>query len=374
MKKFNLFGEKGILSGKRVFLLTCSAAVLLTGVTSVAASGNIKSQGLIICDNDTPDTSDDVIFDATDLTMLETEIDAATEAAVQGKNDLVDKLKEKLPSSVTDGLGDNPSYDDIAEAIGNIGKGANFTASDLLMGKIGYDGSNLVTGTMPNKGAFTSTGLKAGESLIIPEGYHNGSGYVEAASLASQTGVTGTYTNTHDTEDTSDDTEEDLVAATADNLSLGTAAWVDGQYIVGNGADNNSYYALGYTTGVAESLNSANIQYTYHTHTGNSSSKGGCYTTPVYHSHSNSCYYEATKGELVYDGDKIYRRYTCSHCGNSSIQGDGVNDNGSSTIICSYCLNKGDYKCGKSTSTIESYKLSCGKTTASIESAILTFD
>lgn len=245
MKKFNLFGEKGILSGKRVFLLTCSAAVLLTGVTSVAASGNIKSQGLIICDNDTPDTSDDVIFDATDLTMLETEIDAATEAAVQGKNDLVDKLKEKLPSSVTDGLGDNPSYDDIAEAIGNIGKGANFTASDLLMGKIGYDGSNLVTGTMPNKGAFTSTGLKAGESLIIPEGYHNGSGYVEAASLASQTGVTGTYTNTHDTEDTSDDTEEDLVAATADNLSLGTAAWVDGQYIVGNGADNNSYYAQG---------------------------------------------------------------------------------------------------------------------------------
>ena len=244
------------MNKNRIYFLL--AAIITVGSISMNAfasggtSDSIKSRGLLVFDNDTPDTSDDVIFDASDLTMLETEIDAATEAAVQGKNDLVDMLKEKLPSSVTDGLGDNPSYDDIAEAIGNIGKGANFTASDLLMGKIGYDGSNLVTGTMPNKGAFTSTGLKAGESLIIPEGYHNGSGYVEAASLASQTGVTGTYTNTHDTEDTSDDTEEDLVAATADNLSLGTAAWVDGQYIVGNGADNNSYYATGYASGKSE--------------------------------------------------------------------------------------------------------------------------
>ena len=245
MKKINLFGENGILSGKRVFLFTCCSAVLLTGVTSVAASGNIKSQGVITYDNHTVDPSDDVFFDASDLTMLETEIQTATDAAVQGKNDLVDKLKEKLPSSVTDGLGDNPTYDEIADAIGNIGKGANFTADELLEGKIGYDGTNLVTGTMPNKGAFTSSGLLAGESVTIPKGFHNGSGFVQAASLASQTGVTGTYTNTHDTEDTSDDTVEDLVAATADNLSLGTAAWVDGQYIVGNGADNNSYYSEG---------------------------------------------------------------------------------------------------------------------------------
>lgn len=245
MKKINLFGENGILSGKRVFLFTCCSAVLLTGVTSVAASGNIKSQGVITYDNHTVDPSDDVFFDASDLTMLETEIQTATDAAVQGKNDLVDKLKEKLPSSVTDGLGDNPTYDEIADAIGNIGKGANFTADELLEGKIGYDGTNLVTGTMPNKGAFTSSGLLAGESVTIPKGFHNGSGFVQAASLASQTGVTGTYTNTHDTEDTSDDTVEDLVAATADNLSLGTAAWVDGQYIVGNGADNNSYYNYG---------------------------------------------------------------------------------------------------------------------------------
>ena len=137
---------------------------------------------------------------------------------------------------------------------------------------------------------------------------------------------------------------------------------------------NNSYYTLGYSEGVAEALNSTYIQYTYHTHSGSTSSRGGCYTTPVYHSHSYSCYYEATKGEKVYDGDKVFRRYTCSNCGTSSIQGDGVNDNGSPTIICSYCQNKGYYKCGKSTSSIESYKLSCGKSTKTIETAVLTFN
>lgn len=42
-----------------------------------------------------------------------------------------------------------------------------------------------------------------------------------------------------------DETSGTISAATADNLSLGTAAWVDGELIVGTGADNNSYYLSG---------------------------------------------------------------------------------------------------------------------------------
>lgn len=42
-----------------------------------------------------------------------------------------------------------------------------------------------------------------------------------------------------------DETSGTISAATAENLSLGTAAWVDGELIVGNGADNNSYYSTG---------------------------------------------------------------------------------------------------------------------------------
>lgn len=47
--------------------------------------------------------------------------------------------------------------------------------------------------------------------------------------------------------------ETQIAGATADNLTAGTAAWVDGQYIVGTGSDNNSYYAEGYTEGKYES-------------------------------------------------------------------------------------------------------------------------
>lgn len=39
--------------------------------------------------------------------------------------------------------------------------------------------------------------------------------------------------------------ETQITGATEANLSAGTAAWVDGQLIVGTGADNNSYYAQG---------------------------------------------------------------------------------------------------------------------------------
>lgn len=45
--------------------------------------------------------------------------------------------------------------------------------------------------------------------------------------------------------------EQKIRAAFADNLSRGTAAWVDGKLLVGNGADNDAYYENGYATGEA---------------------------------------------------------------------------------------------------------------------------
>lgn len=305
--------EKGVLG---IIL----AATLMIGATAVVSANggtlvdpnSFASKGKIQVKENETDSDPAIVIDSADLVTL-----------ANATNELNTQFTDSLAAAVNN-IGSVPKTDRVA---------AGATFSDLL------------------KEIKNSQAIDTSESVYVLQN--------------------GTVTDDSTAEGV---VEKQITGATEANLTAGTAAWVDGQYIVGTGSDNNSYYALGYTTGVAESLNSANIQYTYHTHTGNSSSKGGCYTTPVYHSHSNSCYYEATKGELVYDGDKIYRRYTCSHCGNSSIQGDGVNDNGSSTIICSYCLNKGDYKCGKSTSTIESYKLSCGKTTASIESAILTFD
>ena len=62
-------------------------------------------------------------------------------------------------------------------------------AADVLSGKtyIGADTSDDVgAGAMPDNGAMQKT-LRAGESVTVPRGYHNGGGTVSAAPLAEQT-------------------------------------------------------------------------------------------------------------------------------------------------------------------------------------------
>lgn len=64
------------------------------------------------------------------------------------------------------------------------------------------------------------------------------------------------------------------MAATADNLSAGTAGWVNGVLLKGNGADNSEAYnrgqkdgyTEGYDDGVIEGAARAEISYTYHSH------------------------------------------------------------------------------------------------------------
>ena len=99
----------------------------------------------------------------------------------------------------------------------------NATADKILAGYKAYSGGKLLTGTMINRGAISST-LNCGQTYTIPAGYHNGSGKVTANSLASQTQAT----------------------ANANNLSSGVTAWVNGQKITGNGTDVNNAYNDGY--------------------------------------------------------------------------------------------------------------------------------
>ena len=84
------------------------------------------------------------------------------------------------------------------------------TANQILSGRTAWVKGQKVTGTMPNRGAVSQT-LNAGGSYTIPEGYHNGSGKVTAASLASQTPGT----------------------ATASQILSGRTAWVKGQKVMG---------------------------------------------------------------------------------------------------------------------------------------------
>lgn len=174
-----------------------------------------------------------------------------------------------------------------------------------------------------------------------------------------------------------------LSAATADNLSLGTAAWVNGELLCGTGGDNNSYYTRGFVEGQAVALDALDVQYTYHVHVDNDGNKitsdsilieyGGC-ATNGFHKHTDSCYKECKVTKRVshttapgVDGNTstVYHMVEeHSGCGQATtIYSSMSNETTSYTHQYTTCGN----------TPINAYKIGCGKTEESIESATIVF-
>lgn len=132
--------------------------------------------------------------------------------------------------------------------------------------------------------------------------------------------------------------------ATADNISAGSAAWVNGTLLKGNGEDNKrswqNGYNEGYTQGIADGLSKVNIQYTYHVHEGNSSAVGGCY--------GNCTGYSPVYCECW---GWVGGSYGCDNCHHAlGMHGSGY---------CTGIVSNNPYTyiglvCGKTTDTIES--------------------
>lgn len=141
-------------------------------------------------------------------------------------------------------------------------------------------------------------------------------------------------------------------------------------------------YNQGYADGYAEKVSNATISYTYHTHTGNSSTKGGCYTVPVTcngtidskfdsQTCTNAAYGNAWRGNCI---NTNYSNTGCSTHG-CRLRSDGVAD-------CNCPTHKECRSCGKNygTSTqtrctaIIGYSAGCGKTTDTIESTTILFN
>lgn len=150
-------------------------------------------------------------------------------------------------------------------AINSLLSQTNATVDKILAGYKAYSGGALLIGTMPSNGG--SGNVPSDKAWLysnrvyfgIPYGYYppeNYGGmtqvserYVTYASLAntiglvnhklavgqSVLGVNGTYTSD--------------ATATANNLSSGVTAYVNGQKITGNGADVNNAYSNGYHVG-----------------------------------------------------------------------------------------------------------------------------
>lgn len=101
----------------------------------------------------------------------------------------------------------------IQNMFGTAGE-ADVKSEDILYDKKAYNGTTLITGSMPNNGAKTAT-LAAGGSYTIPKGYHNGNGKVTAADLASQTAGT----------------------ASEGKILSGLTAWIAGKKVTGKMAN-----------------------------------------------------------------------------------------------------------------------------------------
>lgn len=65
----------------------------------------------------------------------------------------------------------------IADAIATIRNGGTAGAAQILSGYSAYSGKTLKNGSMFNRGAWSDTGTGR-SNVTIPQGYHNGSGYV----------------------------------------------------------------------------------------------------------------------------------------------------------------------------------------------------
>lgn len=118
-----------------------------------------------------------------------------------------------------------------------------------------------------------------------------------------------------------------------------------------------------------ETIKKITVKENHHSHIGNSSSNGGCYTKAVYHKHTDACRVNVYCNDGPYEGETNgqYRTFfygKCSHCGNkvSRNWSAGYSRCGSCTI------------CGKTTSSIQSYSLTCGKTTDTVEGYTVIYE
>ena len=168
--------------------------------------------------------------------------------------------------------------------------------------------------------------------------------------------------------------------ATAANLTAGSAAFINGELILGTGADNDTYFDQGYAEGMAYATNNTEISYTYHKHVDNdgneqnssyqANGRGGCFTTEniVYTTTTGTCggWIGYSHTSQIYDdvANKWvnWKFYRCTRCGQEYAE-----DHVPPSSSCTKTVNK------RVDSGKRYYTVGCGKTESSIESATITF-
>lgn len=130
-------------------------------------------------------------------------------------------------------VGDSASTGRLANVTGTFtscAAASAITTADVLKGKIGWVNGAQINGNMTNQGAWTSTGVVCNatttKNVIIPAGYHNGSGYVQLKSLKDQTGP-----------------KSGTTAVASAQMMSGYSGWVNGVQVTGSIANKGAQTA-----------------------------------------------------------------------------------------------------------------------------------
>ena len=155
----------------------------------------------------------------------------------------------------------------------------------------------------------------------------------------------------------------------AENLTAGTAAWVNGKLVMGNGGDNASAYAQGFVDGQANAIGSMKVTYTYHYHSGDPVNGGGCYTQVTD---------QTVCGAVVFSRE-YYRGKSCDKWCNSYFEIEYV-CSACGTVMGWKCAGGGN-SCGKSGGqiggnhmvTTTSWQPACGYSQGQILTATIVY-
>lgn len=363
IKRINVFGT---------LVLTLGICVCMVG-NSVSAqegqsgrSGRISSKGIIDYANHT------VVIDSSDLTYLANEID---------------ELERTYKSATVDALNQIGTY--YASYDGDISHDSddNYVSSDTATVLSFKD---LYHGILKSQSVDHLADVQAKDSDDNPVYYANEDA-AESKSLIMTTASANNFPVL-------------IRAAAAGNLTAGTASWVDGSLIIGNGADNRAYYDKGYQLGYSEGYaaqapKNARIAYQRHQHSGDAVSGGGCYVYQNTPAVVQACTHRLDRQETDESGMTmaVYDRFgtnaecfvTLSHGGTFYDYNGGVINNARMTQLPGEgyptVITEAVYGPGTGPETLfthyeiiipalSGYVLNCGKTTETIIGATIVWD
>lgn len=304
-----------------ILFSTCMVAFAEDDNTPYAeTAAKLKSSGAIVYQNGT----DSVVIDSNDLYILADTLD-------QFKYSIYSQMAEMNTYLTTEDMGiDLTTSNDIRVA---------HSAPEDIVDPLSINFETLVEG------------MAASQSIPhTPFEY----GYEEDVKLYKTTA--GLLTT-----DASDGTEMiEIEGSTADNLSAGAEAWVDGELILGTGADNKAFYDQGYINGFNEAMAGVNISYVYHEHQGNPSAVGGCYAnvsktcttamTVLSYDHTDKVWNEGAGKYFIFDFYKL----RCPTCGYACIDWIGGAEKSAGYAIRPHQVTGIQAVCGKTESIIES--------------------